>query len=180
MKLLGSNNFKFCLHSSDIQTNFSKLTKTPNLSNVFSKYHKLTNVFSKTKTEVLTFHCSYNLQINLEEDTQPLVGLIYSLSGSKQKAFKEFIEKNLNTGFIWLTFSPYSALVLFVKKKDGSLCFCVNFHSLNCIFKKDCYLLLLISNLLDSSCKAWIYSKIDLVINGRLLLEYIMDYLSGL
>ena len=51
---------------------------------------------------------------------------------------------------------------MFVKKKDGSLHLCVNFCGLNCISKKDCYSLLLISNLLDSPRKAWVYSKIDL------------------
>ena len=65
-------------------------------------------------------------------------------------------------GFIQLTLSLYGILVLFVKKKDGSLYFCINFHGFNHISKKDCYLLLLISSLLDLSCKAWVYSKIDL------------------
>ena len=65
-------------------------------------------------------------------------------------------------GFIQPTSSPHGALVLFVKKKDGLLRLCVNFHNLNCISKKNCYLLPLISNLLDSPHKAWVYSKIDL------------------
>ena len=65
-------------------------------------------------------------------------------------------------GFIWPISSSHSAFVLFVKKKDGLLCLCVNFHSLNYISKKDCYPLSLISNLLDSPYKAWVYSKIDL------------------
>ena len=64
--------------------------------------------------------------------------------------------------FIRLISSPHSVPVLFVKKKDGSLCLYVNFCSLNHIFKKNCYLLLLISNLLDSPCKAQVYTKIDL------------------
>ena len=63
---------------------------------------------------------------------------------------------------IWPTSSPHSILVLFVKKKDGLLHLCVDFHGLNHISKKDHYPLPLISNLLDSSCKAWIYLKIDL------------------
>jgi len=54
----------------------------------------------KTKAETLSPYCSYNLKINLEEGAQPLVGLIYSLSASEQEALKEFIEENLNTGFI--------------------------------------------------------------------------------
>jgi len=160
-KLPGSSNFKLCLCSSDIQVNSTKLAEAPNLSNVLSKYHKFANIFSKTKAKVLTSHYFYNLQINLEKGAQPLVGLIYSLSAFKQEALKKFIEKNLDTGFIQPTSSPYGTPVLSIKKKDGSLCLCVNFCGLNCISKKDCYPLPLISNLLDSSYKAQVYSKID-------------------
>jgi len=59
--------------------------------------------------------------------------------------------------------SPHGAPVLFIKKKDGSLRLCVDFHGLNHISKKDRYPLLLISDLLDSPRKAQIYSKIDLL-----------------
>jgi len=99
-KLLGSHNFKLCLHSSDIQANSTKLAETPDLSNVPSEYHKFANVFRKTKAENLPPHHSYDLKINLEEGAQPPVGPIYSLSVSEQEALKEFIEENLNTGFI--------------------------------------------------------------------------------
>jgi hypothetical protein len=51
---------------------------------------------------------------------------------------------------------------LFVKKKDGSLCLCVDFCGLNWISKKDCYPLLLISDLLDAPQKARLYTKINL------------------
>jgi len=66
-KLSGSHNFELCLHSSDIQANSAKLAETPDLSNILSEYHKFANVFSKTKAEVLTSHCPYDLKINLEE-----------------------------------------------------------------------------------------------------------------
>jgi len=84
----------------DIQTNSAKLAETPDLSNVPSKYHEFANIFSKTRAEILPPHRFYNLKINLEEGAQPLVGPIYSLSASEQEALKEFIEENLNTGFI--------------------------------------------------------------------------------
>jgi len=77
-----------------------KLAETPDLSNVPSKYHKFADVFSKTKAEVLAPYHPYNLKINLEEGAQPLVGPIYTLSASEQKALKKFIEENLNMGFI--------------------------------------------------------------------------------
>jgi len=136
-KLPGSHNFELCLHSSDIQANSAKLAETPDLSNVPSEYHEFADVFSKTKAEVLPPHHLYDLEINLEEGAQPLVGPIYSLSASEQEALKEFIEENLNTGFIRPTSSPHGVLVLFVKKKDSSLCLCVDFHGLNHISKKD-------------------------------------------
>ena len=99
-KLPGSHNFKLCLCSSDIQANSAKLAETPDLSNIPSEYHEFADIFSKTKAEVLPSHCPYDLKINLEEGAQPLVGPIYSLSASEQEALKEFIEENLNMGFI--------------------------------------------------------------------------------
>ena len=66
-KLPGSSNFELCLCSLDIQANSKKLAEAPDLSNVPSKYHKFTNIFSKTKAEVLTPHHPYNLKINIEE-----------------------------------------------------------------------------------------------------------------
>ena len=161
-KLPGSHNFELCLRSSDIQANSAKFAETPDLSNVPSEYHEFADIFSKTKAEILPPHRPYDLKINLEEGAQPPVGPIYSLSASEQEALKEFIKENLNTGFIQPTSSLHSTPVLFVKKKDGSLCLCVDFRSLNHISKKDCYPLLLISDLLDLPRKAHVYSKIDL------------------
>jgi len=120
------------------------------------------NVFSKSKAETLAPHHPYDLRIDLEKDSHPPVGTIYSLSKFEQEALKEFIDENLTNGFICSTSSPHRAPVLFVKKKDGSLRLCVDFHGLNKITKKDRYPLPLVSDLLDSPRKARIYTKIDL------------------
>ena len=53
---------------SDIQTNSIKLVEASNLSNIPSKYYKFTNIFNKTKAEVLSSYYPYDLKINLEED----------------------------------------------------------------------------------------------------------------
>jgi len=82
-KLPGFSNFELYLHSLDIQANSAKLIEAPDLSNVPSKYHEFANIFSKTKAEVLTPYCHYNLKINLEEGAQPPVSPIYSLSASE-------------------------------------------------------------------------------------------------
>jgi len=98
-QLLGSSNFELCLYSLDIQANSEKLAKPSDLSNVSSEYYEFTNIFSKIKAKVLAPYCPYDLQINLKEGAQPLIGPIYSLLASEQEAL-EFIEKNLSTGFI--------------------------------------------------------------------------------
>jgi len=74
----------------------------------------------------------------------------------------EFLDENLRIGFIRPSKAGHGAPILFIKKKDGSLRLCVNFHGLNRITKKDRYPLPLISNLLDAPSKARIYTKIDL------------------
>ena len=99
-KLPDSHNFELCLCFSDIQANSAKLVETSDLSNVPSEYHKFADIFSKIKAKTLSSHRPYDLKINLEEDAQPPVGSIYSLSVSEQEALKKFIEENLNIGFI--------------------------------------------------------------------------------
>ena len=99
-KLLGSHNFELCLHSSDIQVNSAKLAEAPDFFNVPSGYYKFANVFRKTKAETHSPYCPYDLKINLEEGAQSLVGPIYCFLASEQETLKEFIEENLNIGFI--------------------------------------------------------------------------------
>jgi len=55
-----------------------------------------------------------------------------------------------------------SVLILFAKKKDGSLCMCVNYHGLNQLTIKNYYPLSLISGLLNQLSHAKVYTKIDL------------------
>jgi len=160
-RLSGSKTFslQFC---STLQAKSTTISEKINLSAIPEEYHEYTDVFSKSKAETLAPHRPYDLRIDLEKDSHPPVGTIYSLSKFEQEALKEFIDENLTNGFIHSTSSPHRAPVLFVKKKDGSLRLCVDFHGLNKIMKKDRYPLPLISDLLDSPRKARIYTKIDL------------------
>jgi hypothetical protein len=126
------------------------------------EYHDFTDVFDKAKANILAPHQPYDLKINLEEDSTPPLRHMYSLSQTELIALWEFIDEHLATGFIWPSRFLYGAPVLFAKKKDGGLWLWIDFHGLNKITKKDHYPLPLIMDLLDSSGKAWIYTKIDL------------------
>jgi len=104
-----------------MQANFTTISEKINLSSVLEEYHEYANVFNKSKAEILAPHCLYNLWIELEKDSYPLVGTIYSLSKFEQEAPKEFIDENLTNKFICSMSSPYGVPVLFVKKKDEFL-----------------------------------------------------------
>jgi len=135
-RLSGSKTFSLQFRST-LQAKSTTISEKINLSTILEEYHEYTDVFSKSKAETLAPHRPYDLRIDLEKDSHPPVGTIYSLSKFEQEALKEFINENLTNGFIRSTSSPHEAPVLFVKKKDGSLRLCVDFRGLNKITKKD-------------------------------------------
>jgi len=161
--LEGSMKYQLQLHPADSAKVWSSSTSTPpDLDIVPLEYCDYADVFSKVKASELPPHHNYDLKIKLEEGTSPPLGTLYSLSLVELSTLWTFIDENLNTGFIHPTTSSHAALVLFIKKKDGSLHLCVDFRGLNKITKKDRYPLPLISDLLDSPSHAKVYSKIDL------------------
>jgi len=161
--LEGSTKYQLQLCPADSAKARSSSTSTPpDLDIVPPEYHDYADVFSKAKASELPPHHDYDLKIELEEGTSPPLGTLYSLSPVELSALWTFIDENLNTDFICPASSSHAALVLFIKKKDSSLCLCIDFRGLNKITKKDRYPLPLISDLLDSPSCAKIYSKIDL------------------
>ncbi len=63
----------------------------------------------------------------------------------KLQKIKEYSIEHLNKEFIFLSFALYISLILFIEKKDDSLCFCVNYRKLNALIKWDHYSLSLIN-----------------------------------
>ena len=59
------------------------------------------------------------------------------------------MQELLEKGFIRPSVSPWGALMLFVKKKDGTLWLCVDYRQLNKMTVKNKYLLPRIDDLFD-------------------------------
>ena len=68
----------------------------------------------------------------------------------------------LTNGIIKPSHSPFASLVILVKKKDDSWCFCVDYRQLNNITMKDKYPLLVVDELLDELNGAAWFTKLDM------------------
>ena len=161
-RLPGNTIFTVTVANADSLTGATASAAAADLSQIPEDYHEFQDVFSKASASTLPPHRSYDLKIDLEEGAEPPIGRMYSLSEKEMLALREFLDENLNNGFVRTSNSSHGAPILFVKKKDGSLRLCVDFRGLNKISKKDRYPLPLISDLLDSPGKARFYTKIDL------------------
>ena len=161
--LEGSTQFSLQLQPKETTLHSTSTTSKPaDLSGVPAEYHDFADVFSKSKASQLAPHCKHDLKINLEEGTSPPLGCTYSHSTSELESLQTFLDEHLANGFICPSSFAHAALVLFIHKKDGTLCLCIDFRGLNKITKKDHYPLPHISNLLDAPSHAKIYTKIDL------------------
>ncbi len=123
-------------------------------------YHDFLDVFDREKTMQLSLHWSYDHKIELEDESQSSRSQLYFMSSYKLQKIKKYLEKNLKKKFITLSKAFFASLILFVKKKDDSLCFCVNYWKLNALIKKDRYSIFLINEVLtqiqDSKYLTWL------------------------
>ncbi|CAJ2512148.1 Uu.00g051630.m01.CDS01 [Anthostomella pinea] len=85
------------------------------------------------------------------------------MSRNKLLALKEWLEENLRKGFVRPSSSPVASPVLFVKKADKSLHFCVDYRGLNNISVKDRYPLPLTKESLNNLKGMKYFTKINIV-----------------
>ncbi|MBW0511427.1 hypothetical protein O181_051142 [Austropuccinia psidii MF-1] len=126
-----------------------------------SLYHQYLDVFFKFKAEKRPPHRACDHHIELEGSLPP-VGVIYSLSKQESNTLRVYISENVEKGFIRPSSSSAGAPVLFVKKKDGGLCLCVDYHKLNAVNRKNKYPAPPMNQLLNVFDGSSIFSKIDL------------------
>ena len=126
-----------------------------------TEYHWYLPLFKKTVSEILPPHRSYDHKIPLKEVFSPPSGPLYSLSRSELQALREWLQDNLSKGFIRASSSPAGAPILFVKKKDGTLCLCVDYRGLSDGTIKNRYPLPLIRETLMQLSKARYYTTLD-------------------
>jgi hypothetical protein len=103
-----------------------------------------------------------DFSINLMTGTTPVLKAPYRMSMPELKELQLQLEELLKKGYIHPSVSLWGALVLFVKKKDGTLRLCIDFRQVNKVTVKNKYPLPRIDDLFDQLKDAIIFSKIDL------------------
>ena len=128
-----------------------------------TEYLDFTDVFLEKSANILLEQIGANEHIiKLEKDKQSSYEPIYSPRPVELETFKTYIKTNLPNGFIRTLKSLADALILFVRKPNGSFCLCVAYQGLNNLTIKNWYLLLLIGESLDRLGQAKRFTQLDL------------------
>jgi hypothetical protein len=103
-----------------------------------------------------------DFSIELALGVMPVSRTPYQMSTPELVELKLQLREMMDKGYIWPNVSPWGALVLFVKKKDGTLRLCIDYRQLNKVTIKNKHPLPRIDDLFDQLGGAYIFSKIDL------------------
>ena len=127
------------------------------------QYHEFLDVFDRNQANDLPPHRPWDHPIDLQHGKQPPASRPYSMNHHELKALRKYLDTELSKGFIRVSRSPAAAPVLFVKKPNGDLRFCIDYRGLNAISVKNRHSLPLISETLSQLSKAKYYTKLDII-----------------
>ena len=100
--------------------------------------------------------------ITLKEGTEPVNVRPYRYAHFQKNEIEKQVQDMLTTGLVRPSTSPFSSLVLLVKKKDGNWRFCTDYRALNTTIVKDRFPIPTIEDILDELHGASYFTKLDL------------------
>lgn len=95
------------------------------------KYHEYLYLFSKEESNKFVPCTKYNHKIVLKEGMEPPFVSLYDMRRDELQVMKKYLERHLKRDFIEARSSSAGAAVLFVRKPEGGLPFCVDYQGLN-------------------------------------------------
>ena len=96
------------------------------------------------------------------DDSKPFKEHFQHIPPPQLAKVRQHTDEMLEAGAIRPSNSPWCNVVVLVCKKDGGLCFCIDFRKLNVKTKKDSYPLPHIQETLDSLVEARVFLTLDL------------------
>ena len=123
------------------------------------EYH---DIFSLEKHEIGKTKAVEHTITLKDPDTAPFKERFRQIPPPQVDEVREHLKLMLDAGAICPSNSPWCNAVVLVRKKDGSLRFCIDFRKLNALTCKDSHPLPRISETLDSLAGSAFYSTFDL------------------
>ena len=121
-------------------------------------------MFKSKNVDKLSSHRSYNHKIKLLSNKKFKFDFLHKMFKNELLVLKKYLKKNLSKKFIKFNQFNCLSLVLFVKKFEKKLRFCVDYRKFNIIIKKNRYSMSLITKILNRLCKIKYYIKINIII----------------
>ena len=113
-----------------IQEDLEVYQQSKNVDSVtllFLRYFEFLDVFSKKDVDILSLHRDHDHVIHLKEDAQLSAFALYDMSRDEILELRRYLDENLSKEFIQVNHSQTIISVLFVKKLEEELCFCMNY-----------------------------------------------------
>ncbi len=129
---------------------------------LFSEYHEFLDVFDKKTFNIFVSHRLYDHKIVLKKHAILEYTSRYKMSEEELKIVKKYLEDNLEKRFIVASRSSFVSSVMFMKKTNESLKFCVDYKKLNQLIKKNRYSLSLIDEILTHLKKIKYFIKLNI------------------
>ena len=126
---------------------------------LLKEYH---DIFSLEKNDTGYTKATKHKIVLKDPDTLPFKERFRRIPPPQLNEVRAHLKMMLDAGVIWPSNSPWRNAVVLVRKKDGSLCFCINFRRLNALTVKDSHPLPCICETLESLAGAAHYSTIDM------------------
>lgn len=108
------------------------------------------------------FRDNHNHKVVLTEGSNPVNQRPYRYAVYQKYEIDKMVKELLKAGTVQPSSSPYTSLVVLLKKKDETWRLCVDYRKLNNMTVKDRFPIPLIDDLMDELGGSVVYSKIDL------------------
>ena len=126
---------------------------------LLKEYH---DIFSLEKRDMGHTNATKHKIVLKDPDTPPFKERFRRILPPQLDEVREHLKLMLDAGVIWPSNSPWCNAVVLVRKKDGSLRFCIDFRKLNSLTVKDSHPLPRICETLESLTGAAHFSMFDM------------------
>ncbi len=127
------------------------------------EYHKHAQTFNEKESHQFPPARPWDHAIELLPDAPSSFDCkIYPMTKGEEDSLQEFIQEQLEKGYIRPSKSPYASPFFFIKKKDGKLQPVQDYRKLNSLTVKNQYPLPLIPELIDRLRNAQLFTKLDI------------------